>query len=680
MRQILGLILALGLLAAGPPLGAQTAEPKLVRVGYTEFRPFSETSAEGIAQGISIDMLRTLLEPRGYLLEFVRAENPARMLEMLSGGEIDTTTLLAIREDRAEVGDFTRPATSLGVGVFYDANTGGPMTEAGMAGLRVGVSRGSFPAAIVADRPELLRVDFQTSNDLLLVLISGEVDAVAAPVAAFRHLALSTGLGERVLDGPVLHRSDAAFLVSPNRGSLRADLDAALEQAEARGSLARIEAQWLSASDTAASGWRLATFALLGAMALALGAAAARGGCVLRRRARVATLYEEAFRGLGHTFSAFEPSGRLFHVSPGFLRIYPYLQNVVRERGTLHDMIQRVQSGGHGDIRVAESDARGIADERMERLNGGETLSYENTTPEGLTQLRRTFRSAEGWYFGVTTDITPLQRVRAEAQTRIDRLEEDNRRLQDFTSVAAHDLRAPLRNLRLLIEWIVEELTEGGHRLADPVHEKIEMVETLLDQQARLIGDLLTYARGAQSEDSEDFDPMTRIEEIVSLAGLPERFEVAVENILPPLHANPTAFDTVMRNLIANAGRHHDRSRGRIALRAVLDGQTCAIHVIDDGPGLPPEVRRKVFQPFYRHNQEAEGGTGLGLALVEREVRAWGGEIVCLARSDGMRGAEFVLTVPRARSMRVAETVPALPPPYRIGTSAEDGDAPPRKQ
>ena len=106
-----------------------------------------------------------------------------------------------------------------------------------------------------------------------------------------------------------------------------------------------------------------------------------------------------------------------------------------------------------------------------------------------------------------------------------------------------------------------------------------------------------------------------------------------------------TPWVTALRNLVSNAAKHHDRDGGTIDVTLAIEDGALLATVKDDGPGIPPEHRERVFEPFktLKPRDETEG-SGMGLAFVRKVAELHGGSIE-LAESEG-RGSTFVLRWP----------------------------------
>lgn len=261
----------------------------------------------------------------------------------------------------------------------------------------------------------------------------------------------------------------------------------------------------------------------------------------------------------------------------------------------------------------------------------------------------------------IISDQEKLRRLTQELENSNAHLSAENRRLLDFSAIAAHDLKAPVVRVGTLAEFLQEDLKETGHELPETVWEEIEFISEAASNMNRLIDDLAEYSLSQnKTTEAADFDPVPRLRDVVRHMSLPAEFEIRIADDLPKLHVPTTAFDIVMRNLISNAVRHHDRSKGLISIEAYVQDGVAMIEVTDDGPGVPEKWLDRIFRPMERLSPGTTQGSGLGLSFVSGQVSGWGGTVH--AFSAGRRG----LTV--AVSARISENTPA--PEGRTHTNA----------
>ena len=205
----------------------------------------------------------------------------------------------------------------------------------------------------------------------------------------------------------------------------------------------------------------------------------------------------------------------------------------------------------------------------------------------------------------------------------------------------SHDLRTPLTRMRFALEM-----------LPDNVDAKlVARFERNLTAMEELIADALRFSRGAGEAPSQvDFRDYLQ----AVLRDLDEDLDVEWRRSPPPVIEIATgAFQRVVANLIRNARQHGGGAR----LAVDYDGDI-VLHVIDDGPGIPPKDREKVFQPFYRlesSRSRETGGSGLGLAIVAQLCEAHGWR-VSLAMSDS-GGTDAQVRLPLRTGNRTVQNV-----------------------
>jgi two-component system sensor histidine kinase BaeS len=111
----------------------------------------------------------------------------------------------------------------------------------------------------------------------------------------------------------------------------------------------------------------------------------------------------------------------------------------------------------------------------------------------------------------------------------------------------------------------------------------------------------------------------------------------------PALRTDPVRLEQILVNLLSNAVRHSPEGE-RIAVRVEAADSEVSFHVVDHGPGVPPELQTRIFEPFERFDPHSGLGTGLGLPVSRRLAEVLGGRLT--VESQVGRGAEFTLTLP----------------------------------
>jgi two-component system, OmpR family, sensor kinase len=254
---------------------------------------------------------------------------------------------------------------------------------------------------------------------------------------------------------------------------------------------------------------------------------------------------------------------------------------------------------------------------------------------------------------GGADEIAELSRVVAEATDRLRRARAAQDRL---VPEAAHELRTPLTLMRTSIDLALRRRREAPE-LEAALEETRREVDRLARLATRLL-DLATAGRGAWDRAPGDLVP------VVTDAAEAIRAEAEAKGVLVSVEAPSqvgAVFDAngirqAVDNLLANAVRFSPPGRPVTVSVREADG-LARIQVADEGPGIRPEDRERIFEPFERGGKGA--GAGLGLAIVREIARGHGGRAYVTARE---RGAEVVLELPGAPptgARRAAGTSPA---------------------
>lgn len=251
---------------------------------------------------------------------------------------------------------------------------------------------------------------------------------------------------------------------------------------------------------------------------------------------------------------------------------------------------------------------------------------------------------------GTHTDITALKFIEEELRRTLDKsermsqsLQRSNTDLQQFASVASHDLRAPLRGVRSLVSFIRDDLAAAqvdlpvgviGH--LDDLHEQVRRMDGLLCG-------LLEYSRvGHEHGRVDDVTLATLLDNAIGMAGVPDSFRIERPAENPTWPTDGDALQRVFQNLIDNAVKHHDQTTGVIRILCRDGGDHFWFRIIDDGPGIAERHRERAFAIFQSLGDPDQtgasgsgngSGSGLGLTIVKKLVVNHGGQISLHAAS-----------------------------------------------
>jgi signal transduction histidine kinase len=233
-------------------------------------------------------------------------------------------------------------------------------------------------------------------------------------------------------------------------------------------------------------------------------------------------------------------------------------------------------------------------------------------------------------------------------QMRLSRLK------NDLVATVSHELKTPLSSMRLLVDTLLERQPPDPRQ----TREYLQLVARENERLSRLIDNFLTFSRlerGKQRFAAEPVDPAEVARQAAE--ALRERlhepncqFELQIEPDLPIVTGDFDALVTVLVNLLDNALKYSGDQK-RIVLRATAKESQVAWSVEDNGVGLSPRHKRRVFDRFYQVNERLTriaGGCGLGLSIARRIVIAHGGSIA--VESEAGKGSAFLVTLPAVGS------------------------------
>ena len=246
-------------------------------------------------------------------------------------------------------------------------------------------------------------------------------------------------------------------------------------------------------------------------------------------------------------------------------------------------------------------------------------------------------------------DINTQKNLTKNLEKRNLALEEANRELDQFAFVASHDLKAPLRGISQLAQWIEDDLSD---KLDEQTTEYMKLLHSRIHRLERLLDDLLSYSRAGRKDG--DFHKITIghiVKETFNLLSPPDGFHLVCDDQTNEINTLVTPLELIIRNLMSNAIKHHDKSIGTITIQIKNKNNAYEISVEDDGPGIPPEHHDRVFGIFHtlKPRDQVEG-SGIGLSIIKKVLDRYNCEYSL--HSDGKRGMCFRFTWPNEQQLR----------------------------
>lgn len=243
-----------------------------------------------------------------------------------------------------------------------------------------------------------------------------------------------------------------------------------------------------------------------------------------------------------------------------------------------------------------------------------------------------------------------LARLNSDLEARVTErtasLREAVAQMEEFSYTVSHDLRAPARAMKCYAQIIIADF---GEDLDPLVRDYLERIIRGGERMDRLIQDVLTYSRLSRRD--LELQPIS-LDKIVAdiIAQYPElqppRARVTVHSPLAAVLGHEPSLAQAISNLLNNGAKFVPHGETpRITIRTELRGATVRLWIEDNGIGVKPEHRRRIFGIFERLPAAAEyEGTGIGLAIVRKAVEKMGGSVG--VESDGLTGSQFWIELP----------------------------------
>lgn len=224
-----------------------------------------------------------------------------------------------------------------------------------------------------------------------------------------------------------------------------------------------------------------------------------------------------------------------------------------------------------------------------------------------------------------------------------DSLQRSNAELNSFAYVASHDLKAPLRGISTIANWLEEDYAET---LDESGNEHLKLLQQRVKRMYSLIDDILQYSRAGRkmNPEMEEVDVNNLVEEVKESLQVPPHFHIVVSRQLPKVRFEFVKLFQVFQNLISNAIKFNDKAEGKVQIEAEEREEDFLFTVSDNGRGIAEQHNEKVFELFQAIGKDEDGeNTGLGLAIIKKIIEYAGGRI--WLESEEGKGTTFFFTI-----------------------------------
>ncbi len=349
------------------------------------------------------------------------------------------------------------------------------------------------------------------------------------------------------------------------------------------------------------------------------------------------TRFEQLFEKAPIGIVMADKSERIIHANSVFQSMFGYNLTELNGR-TINDIVVPLHAADEGaeiSKRVLSGDS--IQTQGVRRRKDG---SFINVDLYGVPIL---VNGKSLGLFGIYVDTT--ERIQAEEKQRLlmKELENINRELNDFAYIVSHDLKAPLRAIGSLVDWLV---TDYGDKLGAEGNEMLQVLLGRTKRMHQLIDGVLRYSRiGRTKEDEVPIDLAKMVPEVIDMIDPPKHIAVNIETGLPTIMGEETRIQQVFQNLLGNAVKFNDKPQGEIRVCSVRENGHWKFCISDNGPGIDEKHHKKIFQIFQTLSPRDEfESTGIGLTIVKKIIELHGGQI--WVESSVGQGTRFFFTLP----------------------------------
>jgi light-regulated signal transduction histidine kinase (bacteriophytochrome) len=241
----------------------------------------------------------------------------------------------------------------------------------------------------------------------------------------------------------------------------------------------------------------------------------------------------------------------------------------------------------------------------------------------------------------------------------LDKLNSVEQEFKDFAYIISHDLKAPLRAVKALTEWLA---TDYADKFDNEGKEQLKLLLSRVGRMHNLIDGTLQYSRiGRVTENPVQIDLNQLIPEIIETLAPPANIHITIENQLPVIASERSRIQQVFANLLSNAVRFMDKPEGAIKVGCTEENGFWKFSVSDNGPGIEEQHFERIFKIFQTLQPKDQlESTGVGLTLVKKIVELYGGKVWLTSKVG--EGSTFFFTLPKSSADNQALVAAATEP------------------
>ncbi|MGA2172973.1 MAG: ATP-binding protein [Sedimentisphaerales bacterium] len=244
----------------------------------------------------------------------------------------------------------------------------------------------------------------------------------------------------------------------------------------------------------------------------------------------------------------------------------------------------------------------------------------------------------------ISNNTTAPEKTEESQAQQLEKLKSIEQEFKDFAYIISHDLKAPLRGIKALADWIA---TDYADKFDEDGKEQLKLLTSRVNRMHNLLEGVLQYSRiGRITENKTPIDLNQFVPEIIEALAPPANIHITIENQLPVIVSEPTRIRQVFQNLLDNAVKVMNKPEGFIKVGCTEENGYWKFSVSDNGPGIEEQHFERIFKIFQTlQPKDQVESTGVGLTIAKKIVELYGGRIWLTSRAS--QGSTFFFTLPK---------------------------------